>query len=377
MGWVALPFLNPAYDYTYISANAEALVSLGFLSAGYNEVNIDSGWSAVSRTAVGDNLQPNSMFPSMPGTMAYLTALGFRPGLYTDSWVFQCIADGLGSKDHFAQDAATMIGWGAKTIKLDSCTGIDGGPQYGYTLFSNGIWAAAHDIEFYICQSYIQPSNAYQWGDAVGHYWNINTDVGDNYASCLAHFRDCALNYTYSKPGGWNYPGELLAGNGAQTDTQYAAQMMEWCALPVPLQIVRAAGIVGMDAASQATLKNWEAIAINKNWGGSSLRLIEGYPDGAETWSRPLAGGKWVVLMTNPNASTASVTVNFSNLPSASFSSGTKLKVRDSWRHIDSGLYIGSYTKTLAATSAELLTISLANTSNSRHLRDSLKLRMK
>ena len=376
-GWVAAGILLGAGD-PYIRQQADAFNGQGFVPAGYSELDMDSGWASSTRTAGANLIQPSTGFPDMPGLISYCKGTDSFSivGLYTTDAAVQCASYSVGSAGKEIQDMGTMIGYGANQIKVDSCGGMVGSDQYSYTLFSNGIAATGQPVQFYLCQSANTPHNAYVYGPSIGHMWNIDSDINDNWDSCVQRFQESAALYTYSGPGGWNFPGELMMGVGNdgrgiaglslgdQTFTQYEAQMKEWCALPAPL-IVEAIITDGagnyMNSTLQSIIKNSEALAINNNWGGVSLQLISDDGMGGKVYARPLSGtAQWVVLMSNTRTAGTTGTVIFNNLPSSPMwvaSPSGSATVRDAWSHVNIGSASVSYSNSLSGTSAELFTL--------------------
>ena len=365
-GWVAVGILAGA-GYQYISQQAEALVSQGFLAAytaGGNgfELDLDSGWSSTTRTA-GGAIQPNSLFPSMPGTLSYVASLGFVPGLYSDTWLTQCATfANQGSYGNEIADMSTMLSWfpsGAGEIKVDSCGGVNTNSQYSYTLFSNGIHAAAPSkpVDFYLCQSAQTPYNTWTWASPLGQMWNIDADIQDDVVTVMNRFQKAVALSAYSGPGGWNYPGELMIGLGGETNVQYEKQMKEWCALPAPL-IIEAIiynGSSFMDATTQAILKNSEALGLQANWNGSSLTQIQNDYAGHVIYYRPITpAGNALVLMANDTYTAQTMTVNLASVPGM----GSGATIRDAWTHTNMGNFTGTYSQYTSATSAVLLVMA-------------------
>lgn len=97
---------------------------LGFKDAGYEYINLDDGWSAMTRTSDG-SLQPNlTMFPNgMNGLADYVHSHGLKLGLYGDSGTMTCKFR-PGSWGYEKRDAQTLASWGVDFLKYDNCGGF-------------------------------------------------------------------------------------------------------------------------------------------------------------------------------------------------------------------------------------------------------------
>ena len=69
-----------------------------------------------------------------------------------------------------------------------------------------------------------------------------------------------------------------------------------------------------------------------------------------QVWMRPTADGGAAVVMHNPHdKATASITVDFSTVPTRGWTATTALEVRDLWKHASVGSATGKYTATAVA----------------------------
>lgn len=102
---------------------ADALVSTGLRSAGYEFLNLDAGVWLHSRDAAGNLQADPAKFPSgLPALAAAIRKRGLRLGLYTDLGAGSC-GPGPGSGGHWPQDARYFASLGADYIKRVSCCG--------------------------------------------------------------------------------------------------------------------------------------------------------------------------------------------------------------------------------------------------------------
>ena len=110
-------------DETTYKAQADALVSGGFLAAGYKTVSIDDCWEQKSpeRDAQGRLAPDPKRFPSGFKALAdYMHKQNVSFGIYSDMGTHTC-GGYPGTEGHEEIDAKTFAEWGVDYLKLDGC----------------------------------------------------------------------------------------------------------------------------------------------------------------------------------------------------------------------------------------------------------------
>jgi hypothetical protein len=100
---------------------ADLLVSDGYLSAGYQYVDVDDCWSEKERDESGNLVADKKRFPSgLKNLSQQLHDKGLLFGLYGDIGSKTC-AGYPGFDGHFEQDAQQLANWQVDSIKVDVC----------------------------------------------------------------------------------------------------------------------------------------------------------------------------------------------------------------------------------------------------------------
>ena len=111
------------YNETTVVQTMDALVKQGLDKLGYKYLNLDDCWIAENRTKEGKITADPSRFPSgMAWLAAQAHSRGLKLGLYEAASLETC-RQYPGSQGHEELDAATLAGFGADFVKLDSCGG--------------------------------------------------------------------------------------------------------------------------------------------------------------------------------------------------------------------------------------------------------------
>jgi len=113
------------YNETTFLETSAALEATGLRGLGYAYLNVDDCWLAENRTADGKLAADTGRFPHGMAWLAdHAHAQGFKLGLYAAASLETC-RKYPGSQGYEAVDAATFAGFGADSVKLDSCGNID------------------------------------------------------------------------------------------------------------------------------------------------------------------------------------------------------------------------------------------------------------
>jgi alpha-galactosidase len=334
MGWNSWNHFGLNIDDAIIRAQANAMVTSGLKTAGYEYVVIDGGWEGYHDTN-GVFHADAHRFPDMKGLCDYVHRLGLKIGIHTSPGPKTC-AGHEASYGHEQQDAETFAGWGMDFIKYDWCSGDQVyRPEEmpgAYQKMSVSLKATGRPVLYSLCQYGLQ--DVWKWGASVGgQMWRTTGDIADNYSSMILHGLEQNGLEAYAGPGHWNDPDMLEIGNGKMNGEEYRTQMTLWCILAAPL--FAGNDLTKMDRATIETLTNPEAIAVDQD-----ARGVQGackWPEGPEqTWSKPLADGSTAIALLNLDAHPMRISVNLQaiGLPES-------VEARDLWLHQDLGVFNG------------------------------------
>ncbi|KAJ3144226.1 hypothetical protein HK101_002760 [Irineochytrium annulatum] len=318
-----------------VEKTAEALISTGLASLGYNYVNIDDCWQSDRDSATGE-IQPDSTrFPSgIPALAAKVHALGLKFGLYSSAGTHTC-EKRAGSLGHELSDAMTYASWDVDYIKLDNCFEGELNDYAGnvarYSAMRDALAEAGRPMVYSICNWGF--AEVWKWAGDVGNSWRTTGDICDHFegswCSAMA-ILDMNVDLTrYPRPGGFNDLDMLEVGNGGMTPTQYRTHFSAWAALKSPL--ILGNDLTNMTSETLSILSNADVIAINQDALGLSAHLVR-RSGGADVWAGMLANGDRVVLVINRSKKdlpAGSVLVDYTLFGGAA--QNAKIEVHDLW----------------------------------------------
>jgi alpha-galactosidase len=347
MGWNSWNKFACNVSEQLIRETADAMVSSGMKTAGYQYINIDDCWQ-VSRDAQGTIVADPARFPSGIKALAdYVHSKGLKLGVYTDAGRLTC-QKRPGSFDHEVQDARTYASWGVDYVKVDWChaEGLD--PEVQYRKFHDALAQAGRPIVFSICDWGVKAP--WQWGPRIGNLWRTTGDIRDDYdRMSVIGFSQNGLE-KFSGPGHWNDPDMLEVGNGGMNHDEYLTHMSLWALLAAPL--LAGNDLRTMSADTKAILMNPEIIAIDQDGKGiQGHRIWEEGP--LEIWAKPLARQSQAVGLFNRGESELKMTLQLSALGIR----GTA-RLRNLWEKKELGSVGGSYTTAVPKHGVMMLKVS-------------------
>ena len=333
MGWMTWNYFADNIHENDIREMADALVSSGMASAGYDHVFIDDGWQG-GRDNKNNIIADPIKFPSGIKALAdYVHSKGLKLGIYSDAAPLTC-AKYTGSLNFEEQDARSFSDWGVDYLKYDYCNAPNDTEvaKTRYKKIADALRKSGRDISLGICEWGVR--KPWLWGGQVeGQLWRTTGDVRDKWKN-LDYNKDLqAVGYgildiidenvdlhSYSGPGYWNDmdmlvvglygkkgPSGDLGGVGC-TDVEYQSQMSMWCMLNSPLAATN--DLRAMNAETKRILLNKEVIALNQDvLGKQAVCKIKN--DVWNVFVRPLANGDFAVAVLNRTRETQSMKFNF------------------------------------------------------------------
>ncbi|MFZ0761445.1 MAG: glycoside hydrolase family 27 protein [Candidatus Sulfotelmatobacter sp.] len=333
MGWNSWNKFGCDVSEKLIREIADAMVSSGMRTAGYQYVNIDDCWQ-VSREPDGTIVADPQRFPSGIKNLAYYVhSKGLKLGIYTDAGRMTC-QKRPGSFGHEFQDAKTYASWGVDYVKVDWCYAEGLNPEVQYATFRDALAHSGRAIVFSICNWGVDAP--WRWGPTTGNLWRTTDDISDNYdRMSLLGFSQNGLE-KFAGPGHWNDPDMLEVGNGGMSRDEYRTHMALWAILAAPL--LAGNDLRTMTAETRELLTNSEVIAVDQDPKGvQGHRVWEEGP--LEIWVKPLADGSQAVGLFNRTVAPSKM-----RLDSKLIGVPHSARLRDLLDHKDLGPINDSYT---------------------------------
>lgn len=370
MGWASWNSFAAKINASVIKAQADAMASSGMAAAGYQYIDIDEGWWQGTRDASGNITVSASDWPGgMQAVAAYIHSKGLKAGIYTDAGRNGCgyyfptgrpAAPNTGSEGHYDQDFLQFSKWGFDYVKVDWCGGNAEhlNPATAYAAISASIARATaqtgRPMVFSVCDW--GDGSPWNWAPAISNLWRTSGDIiyfGQNasMSRVLSNF-DAAQHPSAQSPGHYNDPDMLVAGMPGFDGTQNRTHLALWAISGAPL--IAGNNLATMSADTKAVLTNREVIAVDQDPLGRQGTKVQEDRTGLQVYSKVLSGtGRRAVVLLNRTASTATVTARW---PALGISGAAQ--VRNLWTATTVGTFTGSYSATVPAGQAVLLTVT-------------------
>ena len=349
MGWNDWAHYQCGISEQTITANADALVSSGLAAKGYKTVTVDDCWMASSRDGGGHLVADATKFPhGMAWLGSYLHGKGLNFGIYEDAGSSTCggyPGSGQpqgGGADHFATDAATFASWGVDYLKLDGCnvyTPSGQTQEQAYQTAYNAEAAALAGSGRAIVFSESAPAyfQSGEWGNPTwfdvlgwvgqdGQLWREGWDIAtyDSAHPTASRWSSVMSNYgynrwigRYAKPGNWNDPDFLIAGDPGLTADESRSQVALWSMMSAPM--ILSSDVSALSSAGLAALGDSALIAVDQDALGRQAGVVSANGT-TDVLAKPLSNGDRAVSVLNRGSSalTVSTTLASIGLPNCS-----------------------------------------------------------
>ncbi|MEZ0110837.1 alpha-galactosidase [Catenulispora sp. EB89] len=343
MGWNDWAHYQCSVDESVVVANADALVSSGLAAKGYKTVTVDDCWMASSRDSAGNLVADSTKFPhGMAWLGSYLHSKGLNFGIYEDAGSSTCggyPGSGQpqgGGADHFAQDAATFASWGVDYLKLDGCnvyipSGESTEQAYhnAYTAESNALASAGRPIVFSeSAPAYFQSGewgnptwfDVLGWVGQLGQLWREGYDIAtynssnpsaSRWSSVLSNYGYNRWISRYAKPGNWNDPDFLIAGDPGLTADESRSQVALWAMMNAPM--ILSSDVAHLSTDGLAALGNTDLIALDQDPAGHQAGVVS-TNGSTDVLAKPLANGDRAVAVLNRGSSAQTVSTTLASV---------------------------------------------------------------
>jgi alpha-galactosidase len=356
MGWNDWAHYQCGIDESVITANADALLSSGLAAKGYKTVTVDDCWMASSRDAGGNLVGDSTKFPhGMAWLGSYLHSRGLNFGIYEDAGSSTCggyPGSGQpqgGGADHFVRDAATFASWGVDYLKLDGCnvyipSGQTEEQAYhnAYDAESAALAGSGRAIVFSeSAPAYFQSG---EWGNPTwfdvlgwvrqdGQLWREGYDIAtydannpnaSRWSSVMSNYGYNRWIGRYAKPGNWNDPDFLIAGDPGLSADESRSQVALWSMMSAPM--ILSSNVSALSSAGLAALGNGDLVALDQDSLGRQAGVASSTST-TDVLAKPLANGDRAVAVLNRGNSSQTVTTALSSIGL----SGCSVTAKDLW----------------------------------------------
>lgn len=355
MGWSAWAHYQCSYTAQTILANARALVRTGLVACGYTMVMATECWMKKKRDASGNLQADPRRFPQGIRPVARaLHALGLKVGIYGDAGYATC-AGFAGSGEpkgggeyHFVQDARLFASWGVDYLKLDGCnvyappgTTREEAYRRAYAAEAAALKAVHRPVIFSeSAPAYFQGTpdwyDILTWVGRYGQLWREGSDMANFYAGDpdRSRFHSVLWNYAYNlplgrfqKPGNWNDPDFIIAGDSGLSLAESRSQMALWSMMSAPL--ILSSDVGKLSAEAIVILANKAVITIDQDPQGQMATLVRRTREMDILFKR-LSGGEDAIAVLNRGDAPFEVDLYPADLGFAARSE-CRLDVQDLW----------------------------------------------
>jgi hypothetical protein len=198
--------------------------------------------------------------------------------------------------------------------------------------------------------------NPWDWAPGMSTMWRTSGDIiffgeSPSMDRVLANF-DGAQHPAVQSAGRYNDPDMLIAGLPGFTAAQNRTHMSLWAISGAPL--LAGNNLTTMTSGTRDILADRDVIAIDQDVSGRQGVKVAEDSSGRQVYSKALSGnGRRAVVLLNRTSSAAAIQVRFADLGLTATAA-----VRNVWTATDLGSMTSSYTATVPAREAILLTIS-------------------
>lgn len=259
---------------------AQKMADDGYLTRGYQYINIDDCWSELERNPTTNKLVENrERFPEGIRNLSdHLHQLGLKLGIYGNCGTATCAGypAQLNSTtdlegNYMSEDANQLAAWQIDSFKFDGCNVDNTQAQLICPEMTKAIQQTNRSIlitcewPFYMLSERLEPD--FEITKQACNMWRYFEDVQDSWLSILS-----IVDFTIGKqikilkshgPGAWFDPDQLVIGNFALSYHQARAQLAIWSIWSAPLMMGN--DLRNISPQMGDLLKNERVIAIDQD----------------------------------------------------------------------------------------------------------------
>jgi len=360
MGWASWNNYRANISESIIKSQADAMVSSGLNTVGYNYINIDDGFFN-GRNTDGSLKIDAVKFPNGMKFLAdYIHNKGLKAGFYSEAGADTCGSmydgqtggTGAGLYNHDQQDVDLMFKtWGFDFLKVDYCGGkkLNLDEKTRYTAIKQAIDNTGRtDVSMNVCRWEFPGA----WVTSIADSWRVSGDITLDWNSVVSCFNKNAFLAAYSSPGHYNDMDMLQVGRGL-TAEEDKSHFSLWCIMSSPLLLGN--DMTNMSVATKTILTNSEVIAVNQDVTGGQAHRVSDNGAGLQVWAKSINGKQSkerAVVFFNNSSSTATISVKWEDLNLVG-----PATVRDLWTHTDLGIQDAMYTTTVPSHGTVMLKV--------------------
>jgi hypothetical protein len=360
MGWASWNNFGVGISESIIKGQADAMVSSGLATVGYNYINIDDGFFD-GRNADGTLKIDAVKFPNgMKNVADYIHSKGLKAGFYSDAGANTCgsVGDGQtggvggGLYNHDQQDIDLFFkNWGFDFFKVDWCGGriLNLDEETRYTAIKKAIDNTGRtDINYNVCRWKFPGV----WVTKVADSWRISGDIKPTWAGMLNNLEPNTYFAAYASQGHYNDMDMLEVGRG-MTAEEDKSHFSMWCILSSPL--VLGNDLTTITQQTKDILTNTEVIAVNQDTTGLQAQIVADNGAGLQVWAKNLNGKQSLqraVVLFNKSAVASTMTMKLSDLNLEG-----PATIRDLWSHTDLNPINSEYATTVPSHGVVMLKV--------------------
>ncbi len=358
MGWSSWNTYGVNINETLIKRQANAMVSKGLLTVGFNHINIDDGFFGGRNAETGELLIHPTRFPNGLKVVAdYIHSKGLKAGIYSDAGCNTCgnyyngdnLSVNVGFYNYDQHDADFYFKeCGFDFIKVDFCGGdapqntqrlaLD--PQERYTAISEAIKNTGRtDVRLNVCR-WDYPGT---WVHDVAFSWRTTHDIYDGWNSVKGILAENLYMSAYCYDGHFNDMDMLEVGR-SMTTTEDETHFGMWCIMNSPLLI--GCDLTTIKTATLNLLRNTELIALNQDklYQQAYVAALSNDCHILVKDIETLGGKKRAFAVYNPTDASKTATVKFSDIDLAG-----NVALRNVFTKRDVGTFTDQYEVTVPA----------------------------
>jgi alpha-galactosidase len=348
MGWNSWNVFTNTLNEKMVMEMADAMVNSGMRDLGYQYINMDDFWHALSRDSSGKPMADPAKFPNGIKYLAdYVHSKGLKLGIYSDAGTKTC-GKCFGGFQYEEIDAQTYAEWGIDLLKYDFCfvplkkkEAIRRYAKMGLALKKSG-----RSIVYSICNwGLFKP---WEWAqDVGGNYWRTTPDIFDTWKggnpfmmSTMKIVKRQKNIGAYAGPGHWNDPDMLIVGNYGKgkatgrngmfkgmSDLEYQSHMSLWAMMCAPL--LSSCDLRSMNDTTKNILMNGELLAINQDVLGEQAMLLK-RKSGIWVYRKSMSDGSVALAIFNTTGQE-----KIYKLKNSLLNEEHDWRVRNIWKHAD------------------------------------------